>query len=759
MRPGWRLLLTAPLLTKRLAFSFASVVVAAQVSVSDLSAQQWDGGPFRPAGTIYAEPPERIYPELTPQIDLSLVKHAASSANVAETEPNNSLLEHDSIAFGDVVSGIISESGDFDYYGFDLQPGDIVDVDIDAFAIGSPLDPIIAFYRIDTIVGANQPIDTVIVQINDNAFLLDSRIVWAVDKPGRYFLGLTDANIPQNGSANHTYTVNLTPRTSDETGSNDDPASAHFLALGDTAFGFINPLGDTDFYAVDLAPGTSLNVDADALDVGSPLLAALRVFDTDGTTLLNFSAGSQDVQVRFFTPTGGRFFVEISDWRGPVGSPSSFYTIKVDTIPTGPGDPTTLFATGFGRPGGLAAGPDGELYVADLSTGAIWRVPADLGPVVELARVPGLTDLTIDGFGDVLATGFQFQATISRISRDDGEVSLFTDVTQFPGAITVGPDGDIWTSDPQADLIWRFDPRGAVVDSFPVGVIGLPILDLAFSPGGELHASNRSDKVFKIIDGEFELAFVAGVTAEGMAFDQNGSLYLGNGLERRIALYDSSYQSVDPEFAITNLGGPLILAFGRETDGSMSSRLFVANNSFGILPPFAGGIVELNPSGIASPGFRKGVDILLISKTPLDTGVVGSAYADTLTIESFSESATWSLDAGELPAGLVLALTTGAITGVPEENGTFDLVVRAESGNRFGTAEHALEIVAPAVAGTDFVDELLGVAGLLGEPLRNFLDITGNKNGTLDIGDLRVFLRSNQISQTAGTTPPATTRN
>jgi hypothetical protein len=40
----------------------------------------------------------------------------------------------------------------------------------------------------------------------------------------------------------------------------------------------------------------------------------------------------------------------------------------------------------------------------------------------------------------------------------------------------------------------------------------------------------------------------------------------------------------------------------------------------------------------------------------------------------------------------------------------------------------------------DVVNTILGIAGLLTEDERRFLDLQGNRNGEMDVGDVRAYL-------------------
>lgn len=303
----------------------------------------------------------------------------------------------------------------------------------------------------------------------------------------------------------------------------------------------------------------------------------------------------------------------------------------------------------------------------------------------------------------------------------------------------MGPDGRVWVSAGQT--LVAYDERGALQEEISLtGSVDSDVVALAFSPSGQLHFTDDWNAVYRL-EGDRAVRVIEDVPyLEGLAFDEAGNLYVANGFEGEVRLYDASYRLVGDVFARSNISGPNNLVFLRDQAGAMTPRLLVANWAFEIEPPYAGGIVELNPAGLSTAGFRIGVDFLRFATATLPRATMGAPYAHRIEVEDPTGAEILSVVDGILPGGLSLS-PAGDLSGVPEAEGTFRFTVRAERSSRFGEADMTLQVGRPTIAAPTAADGLLGVAGALTPDEERFLDLLGNGNARFDVGDYFLFLR------------------
>jgi hypothetical protein len=92
-----------------------------------------------------------------------------------------------------------------------------------------------------------------------------------------------------------------------------------------------------------------------------------------------------------------------------------------------------------------------------------------------------------------------------------------------------------------------------------------------------------------------------------------------------------------------------------------------------------------------------GTNSFAVATGLLPDGSVGEAYMVTLEAVGGSPPLTWSIAAGELPAGLSLDAPTGVISGSPVAQGLHIFTVRVEdSESEFATRELSIAVTSSA---------------------------------------------------------------
>ena len=115
--------------------------------------------------------------------------------------------------------------------------------------------------------------------------------------------------------------------------------------------------------------------------------------------------------------------------------------------------------------------------------------------------------------------------------------------------------------------------------------------------------------------------------------------------------------------------------------------------------------------------------MVITSHSPLPTGAINLAYAQSLTMTGGAGPFTWTVSSGTLPPGLGLDVS-GSITGTPTAAGTFTFVPQVEdSGARTTTQTFSLTIeplpltittssqLNPGVKGVPYLAQTLSVSG------------------------------------------------
>ncbi len=205
--------------------------------------------------------------------------------------------------------------------------------------------------------------------------------------------------------------------------------------------------------------------------------------------------------------------------------------------------------------------------------------------------------------------------------------------------------------------------------------------------------------------------------------------------------------------ALTGLNGSISSSVPLDANGiawllpSDSAQLVAVPNNGFVFVEWTGDTPSINDTLVVYLSLPQTVRAVFgvavsITTSQLASGVMGATYLDTLKATGGSGTFTWSVTGGDpLPAGLVLSQGTGEVSGVPEEDGSFAVVVQAVSGALTQEDTVNLSITRPSLVLDDVVNHLISPVQTLSADELRFLDIIGNDNGGFDVGDFRAYLQ------------------
>jgi hypothetical protein len=399
-----------------------------------------------PRRTLDQDYYRRPYPQLVKGAARALL----SRTQVVESEPNNDFLNADLIVLGDTIGGFIDPAGDVDYFAVDLTAGVRADFDIDAFSLGSSLDPILTLYSTDGVTR---------IDFSDDVVGLDSRLVYEPMVSGRYFLSVTD--VPASGGPGFFYTLKAAVIPTGP----GDPTTFHALGLG-------GPLGfaagdGTEFYVVDNPGIRILKVD---MVGGNTEVASL---ETSG--LGSISDIVRDVVMDGFgdlLAVGRQNIFEPVVWRiTPDGAVSEFFVSP---------NPQSVFAT-------ITVDRRGDVWVVDEIDPGSSFLPA----VLHFDALGNFIDIF-----DISAAGSDFFDAAFSPSGELHFTNVFGDVYKLDQAGAVVPailrqgfsegiafdiDGYLYLADGSVGRVHLFDPAYVQVDNPFAGTNMAGPLNLAFS--------------------------------------------------------------------------------------------------------------------------------------------------------------------------------------------------------------------------------------------------------------------------------------
>jgi streptogramin lyase len=184
------------------------------------------------------------------------------------------------------------------------------------------------------------------------------------------------------------------------------------------------------------------------------------------------------------------------------GSDGNLWFTAANQTAIGMFDPRTLTETDFplgpqnGVPYLMVAGPDGNLWFTDNSpSGQIATINPTTHAITQLAvtnpdSIVGIfDDLAFDGNGKLWLLEGQNRTDNGRVVEFDPTTNAFT-VFSPPasntrlGGITEGPDGSVWFTESDANLVTRIDPTTHQMTEYPVAGVGP--YSITLGPDGNL---------------------------------------------------------------------------------------------------------------------------------------------------------------------------------------------------------------------------------------------------------------------------------
>ncbi len=130
---------------------------------------------------------------------------------------------------------------------------------------------------------------------------------------------------------------------------------------------------------------------------------------------------------------------------------------------------------------------------------------------------------------------------------------------------------------------------------------------------------------------------------------------------------------------------------------------------------------------------------LVTANQALPEAVMGTPYTHQLVATGGVGFQSWRLAGGALPTGLDLR-SEGVIAGLPEETGEFPIDVEVFSGSQVTVDSVTVSVVAPALTVTDVLRNLTGDGRPLSPQDVKYLDLLGNQNSGLDVGDFLAWI-------------------
>lgn len=122
--------------------------------------------------------------------------------------------------------------------------------------------------------------------------------------------------------------------------------------------------------------------------------------------------------------------------------------------------PLAQNTVGIGIPMAMAVNADGTIFVADLETHRIWKLPAEGGQPEEFIQVPAPRGLAFDDDGQLWVVSHGENQLLRVDAKGTIEPIVKGRPFQFPHNVVIGENHVAYVSDGYAKAIWKVDAAG-----------------------------------------------------------------------------------------------------------------------------------------------------------------------------------------------------------------------------------------------------------------------------------------------------------
>ena len=229
------------------------------------------------------------------------------TSTIPVDDHENSIEVATPVEVGESVEGAMDYDGDFDFFAFELEAGQLYQFDVELDTLG---DSVATLYNRD---GA------VLITNDDHGNSLASRIVWEAGYSGGHFVEVTAFSGVGTGS----YTLTAVTVSDDHASSFEEATAA---VVGEAVEGMLDFEGDVDMFVFELEAGQLYQFDVELGTLGD---SQALLYDSNGVQLNSNDNYGDSLASRIYwdTENSGRYYIEVVGWYQSTGT----YTLTAVT--------------------------------------------------------------------------------------------------------------------------------------------------------------------------------------------------------------------------------------------------------------------------------------------------------------------------------------------------------------------------------------------------------------------------------------------